>query len=103
MLVICKRCVCVTGLLEELALWIGHDIKDGRFEWMSSGAGETSQKSNSDIQSAAKPHRGLIRESGRGFRKACFGLSEWTTLIVYKWLLNSFSHSLSRASFWDCL
>jgi predicted CopG family antitoxin len=29
----------------------------------------------------------LIRESVRGFRWACFGLSEWTTLIVYKWLL----------------
>lgn len=55
MLVICKRCVCVTGLLEELALWIGHDsIKDGRFEWMPSGTGETSRKSNSDMQYLAQ-------------------------------------------------
>ena len=44
---------------------------------------------------AAKPRRGLIRGSGIGFRQACFGLSDWTTLIVYKWLLKLI-HSLSK-------
>ena len=45
------------------------------------------------INIEVKPCRGLIRESVIGFRQACFGLSEWTTLIVYKWLLKLI-HSL---------